>query len=228
MPTTILIVDDDESIRVGMTRYMSHYSSFDAIGVASTGRDALSWLNSHSCDIVLSDIHMPDLDGLELLHELKAQNEAPAFIAMTAFDTDETMLKVLAHGAAGYIVKSEPPAEIIAALAQVANDAVALSPQCVARMVERSVLGHPALTDVSRLQSLAPQRRVSPDEAEILRGIRTGSTNSSIARKLGFTEVTVKKKLGKLLARFQASNRSELIYLSQFDLPAEDNNEGHS
>lgn len=208
----ILLVDDDRVVLDSLSVFFSKASHLEVVSTASNGQEALEWLKGNFCDIVLSDVHMPVMDGLELLRAFKKLERPSYFVAMTAFDTDETMLRTLAEGGSGYVIKSEPPQSIIDSLSAIIEGGVGLTPKSVARLVDRSILNHPALIEVDSTVSL------EDEEIEILLCIRKGFTTDRIAREMNFAEITVKRRILKLMKKFKASSRAELILLSQFKL----------
>ena len=135
MTARILLVDDDPIILEAFPVYFSTADELEVAGTAPTGQQALQWLGSNTCDLVLSDIHMPDIDGIELLQHIQQLPQPPLFVAMTSFDTDEIMLKCLSLGAVGYITKGQEAESIIHSLRDVAHGGAVLSPDCLNRLI---------------------------------------------------------------------------------------------
>ncbi|QFQ03416.1 Response regulator protein VraR [Corynebacterium urogenitale] len=201
MTTRILLVDDDPTI---LDTFPVYFSTTDDLGVSATvktGRQALTWLDTNTCDIVLSDVRMPDIDGIELLQHIQDLEHPPLFVAMTAFDTDETMLKCLSLGAVGYIIKGQSPQEIITSIRTTLKGETSLSPGCVSRVIARTVLNHPQL---NRTLSL------SAEQEKIVICIQKGMTNRQIATEMNYAEITVKKKISHLLREYNFNGRAEL------------------
>lgn len=192
-----------------MPVYFSTEEDMEVVQTIGSGREALFWLQYNSCDAVLSDVRMPDVDGIELLANIQNLPSPPVFVAMTAFDTDDALLRILAHGGSGYIIKGSKPAEIIAAVRTALEGRTSLSPELTTRLVDRSVLHHPSLTDNGRVA-------LSPAEKEILSFIHAGLTNMQIAHRLGISEQSVKKRVSQLMRRFDADSRAHLVSLTQF------------
>lgn len=212
MSARILLVDDDPLILEGFSIYFSETSEFTVVGSVTKGVDALHWLDQHKCDIVVSDIYMPDMDGLELLTNVQKLVFPPKFVGMTAFDSDATMFRLLAQGAVGYIIKGQKPADIKLALREVLHGGLFLSSQCTERLVARSVRNHRALTQQKADVFL------TCEESTIVSLIREGALTSHIARELRYAEITVKRKIAKLMERVGACSRTELVYLTQFSV----------
>lgn len=203
MTTTILLVEDDAAIRESLPLYFTTTEDLKVVATAPDGRAALQWLEDNKCDIVLSDIHMPDMDGIELLSRLNRLAQPPIFVAMTAFDTDETMLEVLTQGAAGYIIKGETPQGMIQAVYDALSGGTSLSPECVRRLIERSPW------TMSRSGSVADQ--LTRTEESIIRKLAQGKTNKQIGEELFYSEAYIKKVISSLLQKFEVQSRIELV-----------------
>ncbi len=209
MTLRILLVDDRPSVLSDMPYYFATAPDIEVVGKACSGRAALDWLAHNTCDIVLSDIHMPDMGGIELFDALVTLPNPPLMVAMTAFDEDQTMMKVLARGASGYILKGQPPEHVCAALRTVAAGGTALSPTLVTRLVDKSVRGDRGLTaEVSE--------ELSELDLEILRGIQRGQSNKQMAARLNYSEIYVKKRVSQLFERFGVDSRSELAIATMY------------
>lgn len=202
----ILLVDDDPVIRSCFPAYFSTTSDLTVAGIADGGLSAQEWLQKHRCEIVLSDIQMPDVDGLALLYWVKQLPQPPLFIAMTAFDTDRNLIAALTDGAAGYVVKSQRPHEIIEAIRAVAHGNLSISAQSGQRLLE-------ALRRREDTPS-PPRPGVSDEERQLLGLISRGYTNRRIGKELNYAEVTVKKRVSALLRKFGAQSRAELAALA--------------
>ncbi|NWO07323.1 MAG: response regulator transcription factor, partial [Alteromonadaceae bacterium] len=162
----------------------------------------------NTCDVVLSDLHMPDMNGIELLDHLNNLDKPPIFVAMTAYDTDEVMLHVLAKGAAGYVIKGEVPQAIIQALRDAVNGGTSLSPQCVKRLVENASI------DVEKsVPDLMPKAQVSLTRSEkaVLRQVAVGKTNREISEQMECSEAYIKKVMTSLLRKFGVESRVQLV-----------------
>lgn len=205
-PLRILLVDDDSVIRDCFPAYFATAPDLAVVGIADGGIAAQEWLRNNLCEVVLSDIQMPEVDGIALLRWVKRLPQPPLFIAMTAFDTDRNLIAALSEGAAGYVVKGQRPPEIIEAIRAAAHGNLSISGQSGRRLLE-TLRG-----------SEAPPVKVNPDvseeERQILRLISRGYTNQRIGRELNYAEITVKKKVSALLRKFGAQSRAELAALA--------------
>ena len=206
MSFTILLVDDDPVIRESFPVYFSKAPDLEVIATATNGHSALTWLNNHTCDIVLSDVRMPDMDGIELLKKLNSFDAPPVFVVMTAYDTDDTMITSLARGASGYVIKGQPPQKIIQALRDALNGGTSLSPQCVKRLVARSSWG--------RFSERIEQASLTDNEETVMQLLCQGKSNRQIANALFYSEPHVKRMVSILLKKMDCRSRAELIALS--------------
>lgn len=209
-PLRILLVDDDPVIRDCFPAYFAAAPDLTVAGVADDGLAAQEWLRGNRCEIVLSDIQMPEVNGIALLRWVKQLPQPPLFVAMTAFDTDRSLIATLTEGAVGYVVKSQRPHEIIEAIRAAAHGNLSISAQSGRRLLTtlRSPEDKPA--------EVSPD--VSDEERQLLHLISRGYTNRRIGGEMNYAEVTVKKKVSALLRKFGAQSRAELAALAR-ELP---------
>lgn len=205
-PTRILIVDDDPLVLASLRAYFGTADDIEVVGEASNGREALDALAAKDIDLVLSDIHMPEMDGVSLLHEVKQIQNPPVFVAMTGFDTDETMLQTLTSGAAGYIIKSSKPREIIESVRDAMSGGTSVSPQCLSRLVD-----YIPNREVAALRASQKQVRLTDAEERVLSLLCDGLSNAEIAQKTQYAESTVKKHVSHLISYFGANSRLSLV-----------------
>ena len=217
MTARILLVDDDPIILEAFPVYFSTADELEVAGTAPTGQQALQWLGSNTCDLVLSDIHMPDIDGIELLQHIQQLPQPPLFVAMTSFDTDEIMLKCLSLGAVGYITKGQDAESIIHSLRDVAHGGAVLSPDCLNRLIASKT----AVNRNDGSEFRVP--KINNRERTILSLICEGKTNKEIAKSLCLAEITVKKAIANLFIQFSARNRVDLAIRYQ---AVKDSNQG--
>lgn len=204
MTTRILLVDDDPTILDAFPVYFSTTDDLEISGTARTGRQALTWLDTNTCDLVLSDVQMPDIDGIELLQHIRDLNRPPLFVAMTAFDTDDTMLKCLSLGAVGYIIKGQAPESIIHSLRDATHGGTVLSADCLSRLLDSKT----AVNRENGSAFRAPE--INNREQVVLSLICEGKTNREIGEALHLAEITVRKIISSLFWRFSARNRVDL------------------
>ncbi|EEW49011.1 nitrate/nitrite response regulator protein NarL [Corynebacterium efficiens YS-314] len=204
MTYRILIVDDDPTILRNLPVFFSMAEDLTVVGTAAGGRDALAFMEHTPCDVILSDLSMPGMSGIELLSAVRELDNPPIFIAMTGFDTDQAMLGVLAAGSAGYLAKSDPPESVIWSVREAIKGGTALSSSCTSRLVDATIRrGEPP-------QPRALGVELSSGERETLDLVCQGLTNAQIARQLHYSEAAVKKQVSAMLRKFQVGSRVAL------------------
>lgn len=227
-PATIrlLLVDDDPLVMSSLRLYFSTpaAAAIEIVGEATDGAAALDLLTTVDADVIMTDIHMPGMDGVSLLREVRALDNPPVFIAMTALDEDETMLSILSLGGEGYILKSSRPEFIIDTVHQALAGGTVVSPQPATRLVQHlpspdspvpedaapvAVAAAPDSPEASsRLATL------SSAEERVLTLICAGLSNSEIARDTDRSASAVKKAVSSLLAKFGTESRIQLAVLA--------------
>lgn len=205
----IFLVDDDPLVRDVLNRYLTSADGIDVVGTASSGPEALELIDPEEIDLVLSDVYMPEMDGPSLLGRLNQLPKTPAFLAITSLENDRKMLDVLAQGGRGYILKSQPPEEIVLSVRQAVSGGTVVSPAAMTKLVRYI---SPEDTPVES----APQQRTYPDgitdgEIDVLELLCEGLSNSDIARRLSYSESTVKKHVSHLLTLYGVSSRLDLV-----------------
>lgn len=200
----ILIVDDDRNYKTALLSFFEKEDDIDVVATAANGLEALNLLKYTSVDVVLSDIRMPFLDGIELSRELKRDNFQGKIIALTTFNDDHTMLEMLHNGAFGFVLKSSSSEQIIAAVRAAASDGTTISPEAATAL--RKYIDN--FEDV-QLDAL-PYR-----DRQVLTLLHMGKTNEEIAQDLNIAQTTTKKSVTRLMQRFNVSNRLKLVIISR-------------
>jgi DNA-binding NarL/FixJ family response regulator len=210
----VLLVDDDALVRSGLQLMLAGAEGIDVVGEAEDGRGALPAVDRHRPDVVLMDIRMPHVDGIAATRLLRAQPQPPAVIVLTTFHADEQVLAALQAGAAGYLLKDTPPAEIVRAIELVHAGEAMLSPA-----VTRRLIAHVAGDDAERRER-ARQRLagLTDREREVALAVGRGAANADIARELHMSVATVKAHVSRLLVKLEADNRVQVALLVQDSL----------
>ena len=199
----VLLADDEAMIRAGVRAILSADPGIEVTAEAADGHEAIELTLAHRPDVVLLDIRMPRLDGLAAAAELRRAAPATAVIMLTTFGEDEYIARALSDGAAGFLLKSGDPRELIAGVHAVAGGAAYLSPK----------VAHRLITELSggRLSHAADARRrtdaLTPREREVLALVGAGLSNAEIAARLHVVEGTVKAYVSAILTRLQVKNR---------------------
>ncbi|MFE6461217.1 response regulator transcription factor [Streptomyces cinereoruber] len=210
MTIRLIIVDDDPLVRAGLTLMLGGADDLDIVGEGSDGRDVPELVARHAPDVVLMDIRMPHVDGLTATELLRARPDAPEVVVLTTFHADEQVLRALRAGAAGFVLKDTPPAEIVAAVRRVAAGDPVLSP-AVTRQLMTHVAGRPEqprrTTAADRLAALADRER------EVAVAVGHGRSNAEIAAELYMSVPTVKTYVSRILAKLDLNNRVQIALL---------------
>ena len=209
----VLLVDDDALVRSGLRMMLAGAANLEVVGEADDGRHVLAEVDLHRPDVVLMDIRMPQLDGIAATRLLVAQPNPPAVLVLTTFDADELVLRALQAGAAGFLLKDTPPADIVRAIELVhAGDAM-LSPAITRRLIAL-VAGDSdagARTEHARTRMAA----LSPRERDVAMAVGRGQANAEIAASLHLSVATVKAHVSRLLDKLEVDNRVQIALLVQ-------------
>ncbi|WP_282695256.1 response regulator transcription factor [Streptomyces sp. CC208A] len=211
MTIRLLVVDDDPLVRAGLTLMLGGDESLRIVGEGSDGREVPDLVARLAPDVVLMDLRMPHIDGLTATERLRARPGAPEVIVLTTFHADEQVLRALRAGAAGFVLKDTPPAEIVAAVRKVAAGEPVLSP-AVTRQLMRHVAGRP---ETRHRRTAAAERLagLTEREREVALAVGRGASNAEIAARLYMSVPTVKTHVSRLLARLGLDNRVQIALL---------------
>jgi DNA-binding NarL/FixJ family response regulator len=212
-PIRVLIVDDDALVRSGLKMMLGGAATIEVVGEAADGSEVLGVLDHHRADVILLDLRMPKLDGLGALELVCAQPNPPAVLVLTTFDTDEHLLRALRRGAAGFLVKDTPPAEIVRAIELVAAGESMLSPTVTRRLIDH--LSGDRDAERRQAQATAQLDALSPRDREIAEAIARGKANAAIAAELHLSLATVKSHVSAILAKLALENRVQIALVVQ-------------
>lgn len=191
----VLLVDDHPVVRAGLSAVLNTGDDIDVVAQAGTGREALDILASTQVDVVVSDIQMPQMDGVELTAELGRIGGPPVLI-LTTFDTENLIVAAMNAGAQGYLLKDAPPEELTRAVRAVNEGRPVMSDQVTVALTRR-------LTQ--------PRTSLSARELEILQAVATGHTNKEIAQELFISQATVKTHLVHIFDKLGVDNRTSAV-----------------
>jgi DNA-binding NarL/FixJ family response regulator len=210
----ILLVDDQALARAGFRMILDAEREMEVVGEAGDGREAIDQVRSLRPDVVLMDIRMPELDGLEasrrILADGVAGDEAPRILMLTTFDLDEYVYEALRAGASGFLLKDTPPEQLVAAIQVVAAGDALLSPSITRRVISEFVkgTGPKPQAQFPRLQDLTAR------ELEVLVLIARGLSNAEIAKALYVSETTVKTHVARILMKLGLRDRVQAVVLA--------------
>jgi DNA-binding NarL/FixJ family response regulator len=207
MSIRVLVADDQSLVRAGFRMLLSHEPGIEVVAEASNGEEAVWHAGRTNPTVVLMDIRMPNLDGLEATRRILAANSAVRVLILTTFDLDEYIYEALSAGASGFVLKDDPPEQLIAAIRTVAWGDALLSPAVTRRVISRFV-GAPRPTPPAAFATLTPR------EQEIFELIVRGLSNAEIGQQLFISEATVKTHVTHLLAKLGLRDRVQAVIIA--------------
>ncbi|HXK34497.1 MAG TPA: response regulator transcription factor [Dehalococcoidia bacterium] len=200
MKTRLMIVDDHEVVRMGLRAALEIEADFTVVAEASTGKEAIEKARAHQPDIVLMDVRMEGMDGIEACREIRSEFPDTRVLMLTSYAEEETVVAALLAGAAGYVLKNVGRARLLEALRSVARGESLLDSKVTRGVLEKLVAGKP---------KQEPDDDLTPREKEVLTLIAEGATNKEIAAKLVVSENTARNHVSHILAKLGFSRRSE-------------------
>jgi DNA-binding NarL/FixJ family response regulator len=205
----VLIVDDDALVRGALRMMLSGSDAIEVVGEAGDGDEVTAALAEHRPDVVLMDIRMPRLDGINATAALRRRPDPPSVIVLTTFDADENVLRALRAGASGFLLKDTPPARIVEAVQRVAAGEEILSPTVLRRFLARF-----AADGGSTDQARADFAKLTEREADVVLAVARGRTNQEIAEELFLSVATVKTHISHAMTKLDLANRTQLALLA--------------
>jgi DNA-binding NarL/FixJ family response regulator len=213
-PVRVLVVDDQRLIRDGITSLLAIQPGVAVVGAAADGREAVEAARGLAPDVILMDVRMPGMDGVEAVAVLRREAPSCRVIMLTTFDDEEYVIEALAAGAVGYLLKDLPAGELASAV-RLAHAGVAQLDAAVARRLA-ATLSRPADAPPPDRPSTpdgaapaAPGEALTSRELDVLRLVATGSTNREIAARLYLSEGTVKNHISRILGRLGLRDRTQ-------------------
>ncbi len=206
-PIRVFLADDQALVRSGFRMLIEAEDDLEVVGEAGDGASAVRALQSTPADVVLMDIRMPVMDGVEATRRITDQGLATKVLVLTTFDLDEYVFSALKAGASGFMLKDARPADLLNAIRTVAAGEAVMAPSATRRLLDHIVPTLPTSPDRSdpRLNLLTDRER------EVLVEIAAGATNAEIAQTLYMAEGTVKTHIGRLLSKLQCRDRVGLV-----------------
>jgi DNA-binding NarL/FixJ family response regulator len=211
-PIRVLVVDDHSLVRAGFRSILSDEDGIEVVGEAKDGAEAVAAAVSETPDVVLMDIRMPGMDGLEATRLITAhpQLQGTKVIVLTTFDLDEYVFGALKAGASAFLLKGVEPPVLIDAVRTVADGEALLEPSATRRLIEAYVGGQQAASP----PGVALPPSLTSREVEILRLIASGLTNTEIAERLFISPLTCKSHVSRILMKLNARDRTQLVVLA--------------
>lgn len=209
MTVSVLVADDQALVRTGLRMILQAREDIQVVGEARDGEEAVHLAAQTLPDVVLMDLRMPRVDGVQATQRLSTSRHRPAVIVLTTFDEDELMYAALRAGAGGFLLKDARPAELVEAIRVVARGEALLAPRVTRRLLDRFVAD--LRPDAAAMPDLAD---LTPRELEVLTLIAQAASNAEIAARLVVTEGTVKTHVSAILRKLRLRDRVQAVVLA--------------
>ena len=200
-PTTVILVDDHAVVRQGVRAFLETQPDLEVVGEAENGTQAVDLVIQTAPDVILMDLIMPDMDGVEATRRVKAASPRTQVVIFTSYYKDEHIFPAIRAGALSYILKDARPSELAEAVRKAARGEAVLNPRVAARLVFEM--------QGVREESVNPFAELSERELEVLRLVATGISNQEIAEKLYISEKTVKSHVSNILSKLHLADRTQ-------------------
>ena len=205
--TRVLITDDDALVRAGLSLMLGGAPDVEVVAEAAHGAEAVEAARGGGIDVVLMDLRMPVMDGIAATAAITALPDPPKVIVLTTFDADEYVVRALAAGANGFLLKDTPPAEIVAAIGKVEAGEPMLSPAITSQLIRQVTDNAP---DGRSDSALALVATLTDRERDVALAVGHGSSNAEIAEQLHLSIATVKAHISHLFMKLEATNRVQV------------------
>jgi DNA-binding NarL/FixJ family response regulator len=210
-PIRVLLVDDQQLVRTGFRMILRDEPGIEVVGEAADGRAALDAVSRLRPDVVVMDLRMPVMDGVEATRRMTTAAAPPRVLVLTTFDADEYVVEALRAGASGFLLKDVTPADFVSALRLVAAGDALLAPSVTRRLLDKFRDRLPAPTDTARHERL---KELTERELEVLRLLARGLSNREIADELVVAEPTVKTHVSRILDKLELRDRAQAVVLA--------------
>jgi DNA-binding NarL/FixJ family response regulator len=210
MPIRVMLVDDQVLLRTGFRMVLAAQPDMDVVAEAGDGVEAIENLRSTEVDVVLMDVRMPRMDGVEATRRICAQPDPPKVLILTTFDLDEYAFSGLKAGACGFMLKDVPPSELLSAIRSVHSGDAVVAPSTTRRLLDRFA---PLLPGSSKPEHKEVQR-LTEREREVMMLVAQGLSNGEIAGRLVLSEATVKTHVGRILTKLALRDRVQVVVLA--------------
>lgn len=210
MSIRVMLVDDQVLLRTGFRMVLAAQPDMEVVAEAGDGAEAIENLRSTAVDVVLMDVRMPRLDGVEATRRICAEPDAPKVLILTTFDLDEYAFSGLKAGASGFMLKDVPPGELLAAIRSVHSGDAVVAPSTTRRLLDRF---SPMLPSTHEPQHKELER-LTDREREVMLLVAQGLSNGEIAARLVLSEATVKTHVGRILTKLNLRDRVQVVVLA--------------
>jgi DNA-binding NarL/FixJ family response regulator len=214
MSVSVVIVDDQPLLRTGFRMILHSTQDIVVVGEAGDGAQAVEIVAAQTPDVVLMDVRMPGIDGVEATRRIVASGGESRVLILTTFDLDEYAFAGLRAGASGFLLKDVPPAELIAAIRAVAAGDAVVSPRITRQLLDRYAGSLPTgeLAEADQMHPILA--RLTDREGEVMLSLARGLSNAEIARDLFLSEATVKTHVTRILGKLELRDRVQAVVLA--------------
>ena len=216
MSVRVLVADDQSMVRAGFRMLLSGEPDIEVVAEASNGLEAVDKASRFHATVVLMDIRMPELDGLEATRRILASDDSARVLILTTFDLDEYVYEALRAGASGFVLKDDPPEQLLEAIRIVAGGDALLSPSITKRVIKQ-------FTRIPRAEPPEQLEELTERELDVFRLVARGLSNAEIGRGLYISEATVKTHITHILQKLDLRDRVQAVVLAHqtglFDSP---------
>ncbi|NYV76089.1 MULTISPECIES: response regulator transcription factor [Streptomyces] len=214
MPIRVMLVDDQALLRTGFRMVLDAQPDMEVVAEAGDGEEALRLLAGARADVVLMDVRMPRMDGVEATRRVCAEPGAPKVLILTTFDLDEYAFTALRAGASGFMLKDVPPGDLLAAIRAVHSGDAVVAPSTTRRLLDRFAPMLPGLPDERSRTRDEELSRLTTREREVMVLVAQGLSNGEIAARLVLSEATVKTHVGRILTKLGLRDRVQVVVLA--------------
>jgi DNA-binding NarL/FixJ family response regulator len=217
MSIRVMLVDDQVLLRTGFRMVLAAQPDMEVVAEAGDGAEALEVLRATEVDVVLMDVRMPKLDGVEATRHICEREGAPKVLILTTFDLDEYAFSALKAGAGGFMLKDVPPGELLAAIRAVHSGDAVVAPSTTRRLLDRfapMLPGSGAGGGKDGVRARPELERLTEREREVMLLIAQGLSNGEIAARLVLSEATVKTHVGRILTKLELRDRVQVVVMA--------------
>ena len=212
--TRVLIVDDQALVRMGFGMVLDAQEDLEVVGEAGDGAAALQQVRALTPDVVLMDVRMPGMNGIDATARIAAEHPECRVLVLTTFDLDEYAFEALRAGASGFLLKDARPDELVSAIRAVAAGDAVVSPRVTRRLLEMYATRLPRAGGPDPAPGDPRLADLTPREVDVLRAVARGMSNGEIAEELVVAEATVKTHVGRILAKLGARDRVQAVIIA--------------